>query len=407
MKSRICIFIADSNGCYPVPASKGGAVSTLVEQLVDGNNKKHLCDMTIVSYYDKKAFELSKKYSNIDFIWIKIPWIIQQLDNVLFWVISTFTKIKAISFKSMGALLFYTLKSSFLIRKQHYTTIVLEHNIPMTWMIRISRYKGKYFHHLHNLPRTNAKCKKGLNKCCGFLCISQYMADYIISDKSPINHIKASKIKLLYNCIDTTLFRPIPKNDLLFKKEDFCISKNSKIIIFAGRVTWEKGVDKVLEALNFIKYKDVEVLIVGSSSTNRDNDSYFRYINKLSNMYKNHIHYTGYIDHNNLPYLYNLADVAVLPSIWEEPAGLTMLEAMACGTPVITTFSGGIPEYVGNSAIVLNRDEKLPQEIARNIDILLTDRDKYNFYSQKGIERIQNMFSSENYIDKFCSIVCT
>lgn len=406
MKSRICLFVADSNGCFPVPASKGGAVSTLVELLATENNKKNICDMTIVSYYDKRAFELSKKYPNINFIWIKIPWIIKQIDYLLFWIITTFTRIKAISFKSIGALLFYILKSSYLIRKQSYTTIVLEHNIPMTWIIRLSKYKGKYFHHLHNLPRTNAKCKKGLNKCSGFLCISQYMANYIMSNKSPISPIDSSRIKLLYNCIDTTLFKPIPKNDNLFKKEDFGIPKNNKVIIFAGRITWEKGVDKVLEALNFIRYKNLDILIVGSSTTNRNTDSYFKYINKLSNKYKNQIHYTGYIEHYNLPHLYNLADIAVLPSIWEEPAGLTMLEAMACGTPIITTSSGGIPEYVGDSAIVLNRDEKLPQEIARNIDILLSNEEKYNFYSQKGIERIRSMFSSENYIDKFCNIVC-
>ena len=47
---NILILTADSNGGYPVPASKGGAVSTLIEHLVNGNNSKQLCKMTIVSY---------------------------------------------------------------------------------------------------------------------------------------------------------------------------------------------------------------------------------------------------------------------------------------------------------------------------------------------------------------------
>ena len=65
MKKNIALFVADSNGCYPVPASKGGAVSTLVELLVEGNNRNQLVDMTLVSYFDKKAFELSKRYPNV------------------------------------------------------------------------------------------------------------------------------------------------------------------------------------------------------------------------------------------------------------------------------------------------------------------------------------------------------
>ena len=52
---KIAIFIADSNGGYPVPAVKGGAVSTLVEHLVEKNNERQLAEMTVVSYYDKEA----------------------------------------------------------------------------------------------------------------------------------------------------------------------------------------------------------------------------------------------------------------------------------------------------------------------------------------------------------------
>lgn len=402
---KLLIFIADSNGCYPVPASRGGAVSTLVELLVAGNDIKKLVDMTVVSYYDEKAFELSKKYNNVKFVWIKVPKFIKILDKRLFWSVSTFTHIKATSFKSLFSLLYYSLKSSFIIRKNRYATVVLEHNIPMIWMIRWSRFGGKYFHHLHNLPRTNAKCMKGLGKCSGFLCISQYMANDIMSENCPIGPVEKSRIKLLFNCIDTTLFKPIPNNLLSFRKEYFGISDNSKVIIFAGRITWEKGVDKILEALDYIN-DNVELLIVGAFMLDENKDSYYLKTKQLSEKHKKRIHFTGYVDHDKLPDLYNLADIAVLPSMWEEPAGLTMLEAMACGTPVITTRSGGIPEYVGDAAVVLQRDDNLPNEIARNVELLLSDNRMYDSYSKRGIERIKCMFSSEDYIDKFCRIVC-
>lgn len=403
MKKKICIFVADSNGCYPVPASKGGAVSTLVELLVGGNDIKHLVDMTVVSYFDEKAFELSKKYPNVHFVWIKTPMFIKILDKVLFTMVSKSTYLKATSFKSLLALGYYTLKSSRFIKQNKFDGVVLEHNIPMAWMIKWSGYKGKYLHHLHNLPRTNAKCMETLNKCDKFLCISQYMMDNIMSEVCPIGPISKERCQILFNCVDTTLFKPINKGELTIRKEDFGIASESYVLIFAGRITWEKGIDKILEAFDYIRHDHVELIIVGDMTIALQEQSpYTNKLNHMANKYQGKIHFTGYMPHDKLPELYNLADIAVLPSMWEEPAGLTMVEAMACGTPVITTESGGIPEYVGDAGVVLKRDKYLPQNIAMNIDSLLDDSELYQTLRNKGIARVRDNFNSVNYIDKFC-----
>ncbi len=58
-----------------------------------------------------------------------------------------------------------------------------------------------------------------------------------------------------------------------------------------------------------------------------------------------------------------------------------MIEAMACGIPTITTRSGGIPEYVGDCAVVLERDEHLPENIAMEVDRLLNDKTAYSRHS--------------------------
>lgn len=84
---KVGIFIADSNGGYPVPASKGGAVSTLIEHLVKGNNEEKLVDMDIVTIYDPKAEQMSKAYPNINFIWIKPPAVVKWLDSVFFFLV--------------------------------------------------------------------------------------------------------------------------------------------------------------------------------------------------------------------------------------------------------------------------------------------------------------------------------
>ena len=378
----------------------------MVELLIAGNEEKKLLDMTVVSYYDEEAVRLSRKYPSIKFIWIKTPWMLRAVDKMIYGFLSKFKGIHATSFLSLMALTHYTMKSSMLLRKEHFNIALLEHNFPMIWMMKWSGYKGKYYHHLHNIPRTNAKCKWGINRCNGFICISQFMAKEIMSEHNPIGPVPAEKIHLLYNTIDTNLFKPIPDLDTASLREKMGLASNSKVLIFAGRLTWEKGIDKLLQALDYIKTADVEVLIVGSLSFKVENTD--SYLSELQSMAKKHldiVHFTGYIEHDELPKLYNLADIAVLPSMWEEPAGLTMLEAMACSTPVITTRSGGIPEYVGDSAIVLERNSQLPLNIAKAIDSLLSNKQEYEDLRSKGIRRIRLNFNSSNYIDQLANVI--
>jgi glycosyltransferase involved in cell wall biosynthesis len=107
--------------------------------------------------------------------------------------------------------------------------------------------------------------------------------------------------------------------------------------------------------------------------------------------------FTGYIKQQELPYVYNLANVAVLPSMWDEPAGLTNIEAIACGTTVITTKSGGIPEYVENNGIVLERDQQLVKEITDSIENLMKNPCSLK---QKN-ESFRKEFGIENYLYRF------
>ena len=129
---KIAVVIADSNSACPVPASKGGAVATLVEHLVSLNNTQCLCDMTVFSYYDQKAVEMSLYYPNVNFEWIKIPKIILLFDSMFFKIITTiFKKAKAISYKHIFSLLWYVYKVSGAIKECDYDKIVLENNINL------------------------------------------------------------------------------------------------------------------------------------------------------------------------------------------------------------------------------------------------------------------------------------
>ena len=76
---------------------------------------------------------------------------------------------------------------------------------------------------------------------------------------------------------------------------------------------------------------------------------------------------------------YKLADLAVFPSIWEEPAGLTMLEATIASLPLITTRTGGIVEYLEEEqAIFVDNDEKIVNALTKKINDFFDNEKKYN-----------------------------
>ena len=392
---KIGIMQADSNGCYPIPASKGGAVSTLVEHLIADNSINKQADLTIISYYDEQAELDSKKYKNVEFIWVKIPKLIKFFDAICFWCVTTFfPRKKAVSYKSIFSLLWYILFGINFLKKNKFDKLVLENNIPMAWMIKKSKYKGDYYYHLHNIPRTNARCEDVFKNCNGFLCVSKYVANKISSKNSAIGVVPRNKIHVLYNCVDTTQFQMCLSEVKLNKfREKYKINKDDKLAIFTGRLSKEKGIDLVIEAIKSVP--DLKLLVVGSYMHNaKGSDSFQKKLFELAEDLKDRVIFTGYIDQSEIPTLYSLADVAVLPSIWEEPAGLTPIEALSCGISVITTKSGGIPEYVGKSAIILERDDNLIGNIStalKKIEKVQADRVTY----------IRDKFSMRGYMERF------
>lgn len=403
---KVGIFIADSNGGYPVPASKGGAVSTLVEHLVQGNNEEKLVDMDIVSIYDPKAEQKSKAYPNINFIWIKPSAVVKWLDSVLFFLVrKVFKNMKAVSYKSLFSLLFYIYKSKKILKKGGYDKVVLENNVPLAWVIKLSKYNGDYYYHFHNIPRINAKCKDVFQNCTGILCVSEFVAKQIQRADNPIGPISPEKTRVLYNCIDTDHFSRVNNQNVITTwKKKYDIKENEKVVVFVGRLSAEKGVDKLLEAAIKLNRKDVKVLIVGSLIYNVNiQDEYQQKLHRLAEQLGEQVKFTGYISQTELPIIYSISDITVLPSVWDEPAGLTMIEAMACGTPVITTNAGGIPEYVATSAMLLKKDENLPNNITGAIEYLLANGREYQSYRTRGINRVQSEFTCINYLKCFLS----
>jgi len=410
---NLLILTADSNGGYPVPAVKGGAVSTLVEHLIEDNEVCEKYRLTVLSFYDEKAQKHAEAYKKTKFSWVKVDNITKCADGLLYLLVKLiFPRKKATSFKSIFSLLRYIHFARKFVKNNNFEKIIIENNIPLSLVLKNNKFKTqcpKLYYHLHNVPRINAGCKEVLDGADGFLCVSKFVANEIQKNTNKIGPVSTDKIHVLQNCIDLKTFNTDTDVKRIQKiKNKFNIQSNEKIILFAGRLSWEKGIDKVIEALTIIEKNGInaKLLIVGSQLHGTNNkDEYQKKLKEISAKISDKIVFTGYVEQSIMKYYYQMATVSILPSMWEEPAGLTMLESMACGTPVITTKSGGIPEYVGDSAIVLDKNKDLTKKIAEYTQELIQNKSLYTKYKNSGLNLVKTNFSSVGYMSKLQRLI--
>ena len=99
---------------------------------------------------------------------------------------------------------------------------------------------------------------------------------------------------------------------------------------------------------------------------------------------ENHVVFTGYVPDEDLVQLYNQADVFVYPSLYEG-FGLPVIEAMACGTPVVTSDSSSIPEVAGDAAMLVNPEDV--ESIAQGLETVVTNTSLKEALGRKGVEQ--------------------
>lgn len=147
------------------------------------------------------------------------------------------------------------------------------------------------------------------------------------------------------------------------KKYNF---KHEKMVLFSGRLTEHKGVEYLIKAAQKI---EAEIVILGDGPERK-------YLEKLIGQYKlNNVHMLGYFSQKLAPIndFYLRADVYVAPSVWDEPLGMVVLEAMVRKTPVIVTRKGGTATMVKdgyNGFLVRPRSANM---IAERVNLLLRD----------------------------------
>lgn len=205
-------------------------------------------------------------------------------------------------------------------------------------------------------------------------------------DIAKLLNIPSEKIEVINLGIDSS-YHPIEKKELQdFRRKEEIFGS---FILYVGTLKKRKNVLNIIKAYKKIKEKKIKekLVIVGNKSGEYQN--IYKTVKNLG--LKKDVFFTGYVDEKLLPFYYNSASLFIYPSLYEG-FGLPVLEAMASGTPVITSNVSSLPEVAGDAALLVNPHDV--EEMAEMMQKVLNNEELQEKMREKGLKRAK-LFSWE------------
>jgi glycogen synthase len=210
--------------------------------------------------------------------------------------------------------------------------------------------------HIHGVEMWMANSADAVITC------SHYMRDHV----ADIYGLDESRIAVIPNGIDPLDLQPVEDLDALRAR---FAAPHERLVLLVGRLVYEKGFQIALEALPGVieRLDDVRFLVAGSGTAESELRAQADTLGLTA-----HGTFLGWIGDDVLHSLYRIADLTVVPSIYE-PFGLVALEAMASGCPCIVADTGGLREVVPNEQVGLRFESRDPDSLAGMMERVLSD----------------------------------
>ena len=198
-----------------------------------------------------------------------------------------------------------------------------------------------------------------------------------------LTNITPKNLAVISPGIDYKKFYRMDFGKITEHKKTFGIHDDKTVLLFAGNAIERKGLDILVKALNLLTNKELERIFLIICSEGPEINKNRTNLDDMIGL-KDSVVFLKKVDQPTLNILYNIATVFIFPSR-EEPLGLVGLESIACGTPVVGSNIGGIPEYINkNNGLLFDPNE--PKELASIVSTILSDQ--------------KEIFSFNNNIDK-------
>ena len=375
----------------PIPAVQGGAVENLIDFYLEYNDVHKLHDITVYSPWNPKVTNHPALLSDVNhYVFIDITSLKARIAR----------KLRCFFHSDSNEYYNYFIEYYFEkvyadLKKKDFDYIVLENGAGLAYKLSLRGHKNLILHLHNNLLHSQSKYHEVIFKSLiKILTVSNFVKDQVATIQP------SDKIETIYNGIDVKAFSPQKTNAV--SRQSMGFSNDDFIIVYSGRINQEKGVSELIDTM--LQLKDntpVKLMILGSSFFHdaTDENDFIHHLKIKSEVIKDKIVFTGFIPYDHVPDYLHLADIAVLPSMWDEPFGLTIVEAMAAGLPLITTRSGGIPEICEGVATIVDRDD-----VVNNLTTAITDLyqhpEKRKQMSAASLERAK-LFDKETYAKNF------
>ncbi|MDY4834297.1 MAG: glycosyltransferase family 4 protein [Frisingicoccus sp.] len=213
--------------------------------------------------------------------------------------------------------------------------------------------------HIHYIPPENIVKNYG-----HVIGVSEFVTkEYLKACTMPV------QAHVLKNAIDVKRFsRSVSEEQKRSIRKKLGLSEKDFVVLYVGRILEVKGVLELMQAVTSLEDEHIKLLILGSANSGKWSfSSYERKVKKLSEQNKDRIIFTGYVDNTEVYKYASVANVQCVPSLWEEAAGLVVLEAMAAELPMIVSDSGGMIEYVNRDAALVIERESIIENLKKTI----------------------------------------
>ncbi len=211
-------------------------------------------------------------------------------------------------------------------------------------------------------------------------------SNYMRNELQRLFGLPYEKINVIPNGVNLNMYNGIEK-DYDFRRK--YAMDNEKIILFMGRLVYEKGIPTLISAMPKIlsHYHDAKLLIAGKGGMI---DELRAQVNAMG--LGNKVYFTGYLGSKDVQKMYKCADVAVFPSTYE-PFGIVALEAMLSGTPVVVSDVGGLNEIVDHGINGMKSYAGNANSLADSILSLLFDQKLCDTVTKNAVSKVKDEYN--------------
>lgn len=387
---KICLVVGNT---LPVPAVMGGAVEELITMLLDQNEIEQKAEFIVFSRENAMAEAEAKKYKHSRMIYIPDDTVMDKVNN----------RIRRYTSRLMkpGALLDsgYYRKIFHILKEMECDAIVCEGGLYHEFRQFAKTFgKEKTYLHIHHHVMAETEYDEIFGN---IIAVSEF------ARKEWMRTTRQSKTGayVVYNCVNEAKFnkkitdaqRKELRAKLGLKEEDF-------VVLYCGRIQEVKGVRELLQAFSRIEDKNCKMLIIGNADFAVNTKTPFlQEVEQLVQKDTERIRFTGYIENSELYQYYQCADMQVVPSMWEEAAGLVAIEGMLSGLPLVVTKSGGLVEYAPDDVAMQVDRDGIVENLTNAIETIRDNPEKQEKMREASRKRAED-FSRSKFYNNYLSV---